>query len=70
MIPTVSLVFGGAPMTAGLPASGLEPVFWAMVVLLTFAAARVAHAAWTSARPNPPAAKGSSRLRVVEPLRA
>lgn len=67
MIPTMSLVFGGAPATAGIPASGLEPVFFAVVALLTLAVARLAYAAWSGRRPTPPAS-GRSSLRLVRPL--
>lgn len=68
MIPTMSLVFGGAPATASIPASGLEPVFYAVVALLAFAAARLAYAAWATRRPSPPASGGRSSLRLVRPL--
>jgi hypothetical protein len=68
MIPTMSLVFGGAPATASIPASGLEPVFFAVIALLTFAATRLAYAAWSAKRPSPPASGGRSSPRLVRPL--
>jgi len=68
MIPTMSLVFGGAPATAGIPALGLEPVLWLVTALVATAAARIAHAAWRGAPPAPPRPKRTPQLRVLRPL--